>query len=339
MINELISKIRIEFHNNKKLPIIDSVYQVLYDVLVLKYLCDNKKLSYDEIMNIDDVSKLNISFDGVNLSSLINYKKLLHEIQYENLENMIIEFINLKSQKYSNISITSNKKIIYFESYSYNDFFYDLDGKSTYILNENRNYIFYLFQLFDRILQINNEYKKLIDINFDNYEELHFYCTRPSFNSSLLDNRVFDKIVDYVNHNLRVFLYTNYNRVNNYKNGTITLKYLKNIIFRPLDITVLIYEKKDNDEISIINYDSYDDLDKLKNIIRNNRLKKNVLIKVSSKDIYKNNYRLGFRLYQLEYDNKNRTINEIVDYNSHLITRLERINEVVEKEINMLINK
>jgi len=338
MINNLIKIIEQELKNNKRFYLRISVFQILYEVLSLKYLCDKKKLKYDWLMNLDNFSNLTLD-DNLKFKNDINYQMLLHEIQYENLEKIIKEFIMINNKKNNNLSISNKRKIMYFESFYLDEFYYDLEGKTVYLIKtsyDNTKYL--IFKLFDKILKLKNDYQKIEDIKLSNYDEFHYYSISRKFNSLPFNENIFDEISNYVVNDLKVIFYTNYYSISNYKEGRKTLKYLKNVIFIPENKSILIYDKKENDQISIINYCD-NNFQNLVKIINNNRKVKNVLIKVNIKDIQKNNYRLGFRLYQLEFETKNKTINEIVDYNSNLLKRLERINEVVEKEINILINK
>ncbi len=338
MINNLIEKIKDELRKNKVPCMHSIVFHVLYEILSLKHLCDEKKISYDEIMKIDKLASLNLEDENLSFLLDINYKRLLHELQYESLIEIIKEYVSNKNNIFNELIFSNKKRIVLVDRYTANFFYYDLKGNTIYIINDNYNPLYPIFMLFDKVLKINNEYKKINEIDLSNYEELHYFNMLSKYSSFSLDEDGLENICNYVKLGLRVILHTNYHCINNYKNGRFTLKYLKNIIFLPLDKSILIYEKKDNDDISIINFND-EDLEKLKKIIISNRKMKDVLIKVNSKDIRLNNYRLGFRLYQLEYENKNKTINEIVDYNTRLIAKLERINEIVEKEINYLINR
>ncbi len=80
-------------------------------------------------------------------------------------------------------------------------------------------------------------------------------------------------------------------------------------------------------------------LDKLFDIIKSNRKIKDVLIKTNENEIRSNNCRIGFRLYQMNLETKNRGINDIVDQNTLLINRLSNINKRVEVEIDKLFNR
>jgi len=340
MINNIIEKIKDELRKNMNFPIYPLMFQGLYEILSLKYLCDNNVLKYNDIMKEHDLSTLKVNDKKLVFSLNINYKKLLHEIEYENLEDMIYEYINSDKEVYNKLSLSDERRLAFLDATIVNASYYDLEGKTTYIFkDECESSIYLIFQFFDKVLNLKNDYKHIDEVNLDDYCEIHFYRMRLKYGTLNLDKKIFEEINYYVSKGLKVILYTNYSRINNYKNGNCTLRYLKNIIFLPNNKSILIYDKKENDEISIINYTVENNLEKLKKIIINNRKVKDILIKIKINDIFNNNCRLGFRLYQLEYENKNKTINEIVDYNTRLIKRLERINEVVEKEINFLINK
>lgn len=342
MINSLIERIEDELElkiNSRILPLY-SIYQILYEVLYLKYLCDEKVLKYDDIMQMENLSELKMNDDYLSFTSKVNYKKLLHDIQYENFPNMIKEFANGNSDVYDHLLLTDKRKLIVDDYGFFTDLHYDLTGRSTYIIKNSRFTIEHLiFKLFDKVLDLDNDYKKIDEVELSEYDELQYYKMIGRIASSTVTEKMFEEIAEYIHRGLRVILFTNYNCINNYRHGRITLRSLKDVIFLPHDKAILIYEKKDNDDISIINFTEENNLEKLVKIITNDRKIKDTLIKVKFKDIVRNNCRLGFRLYQLEHVEKNKTINEIVDHNTHLIERLERINEVVEKEINFLINK
>ena len=336
----MFKRIETELRNSKSLHVYVSAIQGVYEILSLKYLCDNGTLDYDTIMRIDDLEKLKLEDDKLTFMLSIDYKKYLHEIQYENLKELIIKYVNDNKDKYDDLSFIEGRKLVYINLPIGNISYYDLKGLSTYVSDDYYVLQFYLlYKFFDKVLCLKNEYKKLSEIKLSDYQELHFYSERGRFGSFALNEKKFDKIEDYINSGLRVILYASYNQISNFKNGSGIIKYLKNVIFLSHNKSTLIFEKKEHNGVSIINYQDEIDLDKLKRIIINDRKIKDTLIKVKSEEIYNNNYRLGFRLYQLEYENKNKTINEIVDENTKLIERLELINGIVEKEINYLINK
>lgn len=337
MINSLIERIEDELERESRILPLVTIYQITYEVLYLKYLCDEKILKFDEIMQMDDLSELKMNDEYLTFTSEIDYKKLLHDIIYENLSEMIKEFVSNKDV-YDHINLSNKRQLIY-NDYGYmTDLYYDLNGNSTFIVKNNRDDSKYiLFKLFDKVLKLNNDYKTIDEINIEEYGDLHYYGMWGKLGPGI--ERTYEEIFNYVKKGLRVIFYTNYHRINNYRNGRITLRSLKDVVFLPNDKAIMIYQKKDNEDISIINYNEENDLEKLKKIIIDDKEIKNVLIKIKMKDVIKNKYRLGFRLYQLEYVEKNKTINEIVDHNTHLINRLESINEVVEKEVNFLINK
>ena len=259
MINNLLEKIYNELKNNHQVLISDATYMVLYEILSLKYLSDQKKLSFDDIMNLDDLSTLNLDDEHLSFKQKVNYKKLLHEIQYENLEEIIKEYVNYQNLMIDLIS-NSNKRLVYLEPYWFDGFYYDLSGNSTYIYKYNHDNVRYLmFKLFDTVLNLNNQYKKINEIDLSEYDEFHYIETRKSF----VNEKIYDEFINYINNGVKVIYYTNYRCVNNYRKGRMTLRYLKDIIFLPNNQAILKYEKKDNLEISLINYNE-NDFEKLK---------------------------------------------------------------------------
>ncbi len=339
MINKLISEIVNSYEHRLLIDI--PVFNALYSILCVKYLCDSKILNYDDIMQMDDLCSLEVYDENLKFNEKINYKKLIHGIQYEDLKEMIIEYANKNLEEYDHVSVSNKRKIVYIRSGHFDEYYYDLKGNTTYLIKGEHLAItrfFLLFKLFDKVLDLANDYKKLEEIDFSQYEEIHYYGMLGRIGIRLSE-KAYEEINNFVKNGLRVVLYTFYVRINNYKNGRVTLDNLSKIIFLPKNKAIMIFEKKENDEISLINQIEDNNLEKLKKIIVLNRKIKDVLIKIKKQDIVNNNYRLGFRLYQLEHIERNKTINEIVDNNTMLIERLEMINEVVEKEINFLINK
>ena len=339
MISKLISEIVNSFEH--KILIDIPVFNALYSILCVKYLCDSEILNYDDVMKMDDLSSLEVYDENLKFNEKINYKKLIHDIQYEDLKEMIIEYANSNLEIYDHVSVSNKRKIVYIRSGYFVDYYYDLEGNTTYLIRGDHlaiTHFFILFKLFDKVLNLSNDYKRIDEINYSDYEEMHYYGMLGRIGIRL-NERAFEEINNFVKNGLRVVLYTFYVRINNYKNGKDTLDNLSKVIFLPKNKAVMIFEKKENDEISLINHIEDNNIEKLKKIIVSNRKIKDVLIKIKGDDIVDNNYRLGFRLYQLEHIERNKTINEIVDNNTELIRKLERINEVVEKEINFLINK
>ena len=74
-------------------------------------------------------------------------------------------------------------------------------------------------------------------------------------------------------------------------------------------------------------------------IIWRKRCLRILLVKIRYQDLVDNNMRIGFKLYQIERPDKIRDINKIVDENTRYLKRLNSINEIVEQEINILLNK
>ena len=121
------------------------------------------------------------------------------------------------------------------------------------------------------------------------------------------------------------------------------LSYLNTVILYDEHDTFLIFKyKKGNDEnVSIINYDNVKNksLEKLHEIINNNRRQKDILTKTTITDIRRNYYRIGFKLYQNKLTPDVININDIVEDNTRLIGKLSELNSKIELEINKLINR
>ena len=156
--------------------------------------------------------------------------------------------------------------------------------------------------------------------------------------------KIYDDVYQLIRNNKNVVIYTNYSKISNFSNGRIISKYIDKIIIDGVKTVMLFHGYSNQDEsgeISIINYDhsKIHDLDQLNEIIQNNRKQKDILVKLSYQDLKENNLRIGFHLYQLEKNNEIRDINKIVDLNTEYLNQLNYINEKVEKEINILLNR
>ena len=314
---------------------------VLY-LIYLKYLCDKKKYKYEKVINdntIYDLFNFVKIFKKNNIDIPIN--SLLRNISIYDTKELTKGLINsfdsllpIYDNDEERIIIINNNSLIY--PFLLNLVGYDQEGHTTYVINNDKQLEY--FKVIDEILGIKNKYLKEEEIDFTKYKYLCIYDTKPKYRV-IKDYNEYDLIYNYIYKIENIILYTTYSKISNFKEGRRILKYLKNVILDN-EKAILVFNK-DNKETSIINYDKekIKTLDKLKNIINNNRKQKDILVKTTYSEIISNNSRIGFSLYELDKNEEIKDINKIVDENTRLLNDLNRINETVLEEINILLNK
>ena len=108
------------------------------------------------------------------------------------------------------------------------------------------------------------------------------------------------------------------------------------------DSMIMFKAYKSSEDISIILYDKdyITGIDKLKEVIKDNKENSNYLIKVTYHDLLNNGCRIGFKLYSNEISKeKNKTIQQIRDDNERLMRELKILDHIIERETDYLINK
>ncbi len=108
------------------------------------------------------------------------------------------------------------------------------------------------------------------------------------------------------------------------------------------DSMIMFKAYKSSEDISIILYDKdyITGIDKLKEVIKDNKENSNYLIKVTYHDLLNNGCRIGFKLYSNEINKeKNKTIQQIIDDNERLMSELKILDHIIETETDYLINK
>jgi len=224
---------------------------------------------------------------------------------------------------------------------------YDISGNTTYVRNALfvSEYEVSVFEFFDKVLKVNNKYIKQEDVDFSNYKYLYIYDFTPKYRFIKNSNTdVYDYIIKGIscNSELNVYFQTCFKKVANISDGRFAIKYLNKVIFYDDDNIFLCFAGGNLDrKVSIINYnkEKLSSIDKLYEVIRNNRKIKDVLVKTTVNDIRSNYYRIGFKLYQEGIIDNSRNINEIVEENTRLIKRLSSLNSSIEEDVNRLINR
>lgn len=328
--NDLINEIN-------KLPGTPFKTNTIIYLIYLKYLCETKQYTYNEIINSNKIlidiplieRSLNNTYKNIN-----SVNKLLQVIKDKDSKTLLLEYLNTlkKPINYHN----NNDNVLYVSFYDIPDKYYNINGNSSYLTYKEFSSSTKIFKLFDKILGINNKYIKEIS-EIKDYDYIYIYDNIPK---SYISERIklFDYILISIKQNKNIILHTSYYKISNFNEGRYIYRYISKIIIGPTDI---IFNNNNNNEISIINYDNINDPDKLNTIIKNNRKQKDILVKITYKDLKDNNLRIGFNLYQLEKEeiDINKKINKIVDENTNYIKQLIRINDTIEQEINTLLNK
>ncbi len=340
MITDLEEAIRKKLKSQNGYAASYSIERQLIALLVLKYLCDQGKESYPDLIKKGILKSWSYKIDEYAIFANNIPTNLLALIQYENLEDLVQEYLK---QKKSRLNIV-NKGLpkLAFCSH-FNKETYDPTGNTTYIINKFNVSIsgLFNFKFFDLILGNNNQYLLYDQINFANYNYVYVYDRKAKFNFIHdNENSTFDLVWRLLkkNANMEVILDTDYSKVAVIKNALYLLNKIAKIILFNDDTTYVYFNNLTKDTISIINC-SNASMDKLEQIIKLNRKQKDVLVKVTPEDIRQNNYRLGFKLYQTEMKGENKSINELVDENTKLVDLLANINQDIELELNKLINK
>jgi len=344
MINNFIDEIAKQIQKDYKYVTEYMISRCFISMLVLKYYCDNSIYSYQEIINSPELKEISFPLDDLTVKiGPIKYPKLLAFIQYENLQDMVKEYLTDKNIGIDLINNDEKKLCI---TNKLDEEIYDLKGNTTYIIDKLEISIkdVALFKFFDKVLGINNQYLKYDEIKKTDYNYLYIYDNTPRYRfirNSENDVYYLIRRILYDNDKLTIILHTDFKKVSNMKEFRYLVKYLSKIVLYDDEKTFLYFQTKDNDQVSIINYNhnKIKSVDQLHQIINNDRKQKDILVKTTVKDIQNNYYRIGFKLYQNKTINDARNINEIVDENTRLIEKLSHINENIEQEINKLINR
>ena len=341
MINIIIDELKI-LENRYKVNNIWVYDKIIIAYLIyLKYLCDSGEYKYDEVIESNklydityDIKFVGRYFNKCLDGNLLSINRILIKLKDIDIKDLLKEFLNYRDKV---IYFHNDKDRILYYNLKVNKYDYYCDkGNATYVINKGYEDNYKAFRAFDEILGIENKY--VYDIEIKDYDYVYVYDDIPKYRSRR-DN-IFDIIFPYIRNNSNVVVFTNYNKISNFSSGRIVSKYIKTIVLYNDRACMLFNYNNYNGDISIINYDDkIGDVDKLYNVICNNRRQRDVLVKISYQDLVDNNMRIGFKLYQIDKSNKIRDINKIVDENTRYLNRLNTINERVEQEINILLNK
>ena len=309
-------------------------------LICLKHLCDTGVYDFYDVVSCDelyDISSEVVRIKKYYIDSQLKLpiNSILLKIRKIDTKELLLEYLDyLEEPIYFH---HKGDKIVYYEL-GRNIFpFYHRDGNATYIRDRQDmgNYAF--FQTFDEILGIKNQYICGDRHDVIDYDYVYIYDNLVKIIHK--ENDLFGCIREFLYKNKNVVLMTTYNKISNFREGKMIARGIHYIILEDIKATILF--SLNSSEITIINYDKdkIKDREQLLSIIRNNRKKKDVLIKIKTEDLIDNNYRIGFRLYQLEKTSKIKDINKIVDDNTKYLNKLNDINHQIEREINKLLNR
>ena len=350
MLNNLIEELKKLIEKEYRYASDFRLEENLLGLFILKYYCDTNKMTYEDIIKQNEIKELIIpSNNNQYIIPSIKNTKLLLFIQYEDIKDIINEYLEQKEIGINIINGDGLKLCISRNTYNSFNILYDRKGKTTYAFDNYDNFLKHIsiFQFFDKVLELDNKYVKYQDLtteDYQNYKYIYIYDNTPRYRFIKdSNNDMYSRINNILkqNDNLKIILHSNYKKVSNIQESKYIIKYMSKVLIYD-DINAFIYyEKKEDNTISIINYNKtkIKSLDRLFEIIKNNRKQKDILVKTTVDEIRKNHYRLGFRLYQSNVEDSIRNINEIVDENTNLIERLSNINKTIEEEINNLINR
>ena len=335
---------------------VDEIYISLIYILYLSGKKENKAkikelLAKEDLNSFYTYLKKEHNFTYICIE-YINIKELLKVIKGQNYKELIEEFIKFQEDsEYKRLEVfkKEKEKILYinttdnFSNYNYND-------KDASYLKEtiNRTYYstYYFYRILDEMLKLKRTYyNKYNEITIDEYDTIIINDTEPFYKYSLnKDNFIKDIEQNFYNYKGRIILKTSYNKISKFRYYYLVRRRLSKVILHAYVKNNTVYMEflpNNNENISLIllNEELANNNNKLQKIIESNRNKKGTLIKVTPEDIRNNNYRISFKIYEIENIQKIKAINDIVDENTKLTQKLERLNNVIEAEVNKLLER
>ena len=347
MINNLISELENLLKKYQGFTSNGQINKNMLYLIYLKYLCEKKVYNYEDVIDNNGYTKINVPIiERMLLKKDIPINSLLRNISYCDVKDLLKEYI--KIYQIDEIYPIKEKRIVYDLVNSCGSNFYDLDlssydvdGNTIYIYDDKViNNSYELYHLFDEILENNNEYFGMQGMDFTKSNYLYIYDNMPKYRFIKNDN-IYNKTLELLKKINNIVIYSKYAKIGNFKEGRIIIHYLSTIIIRNENVALLINKDNEFNDVAIINYndDKISSIDKLKEISEKRRKQKDVLTKVTYEDIRHNNMRIGFNLYQMQDDQEIQDINKLVDNNTQLLASLNDLNIIVEEEFNKIINK
>ena len=308
-------------------------------LIYLKYLCDKKEYSYDDVIENDQLYDIMPEVVRINRYYLnddtLPINRILIQLKRLDVKDLLLEFLDyVEKPIYLH---GKNDRVAYVNIESELFSFYQDKGEASYYMRNIDAPRYEIFKVFDEILGVHNYYKADKDLKIEGFQYIYIYDV-PRFRKNTREN-IFDQVRRYLFHNENVVLITNYNKISNFREGRFIVRGIQTILLDDIKATIHFSNQSERKDITIINQNQVKDSEQLLKIIKNNRKQKGVLLKITVDDLIENHYRIGFHLYELEKTSKIKDINKIVDENTGYLERLNYINEKVEKEINKLLNR
>lgn len=338
MIDNFIDEIEKTIKKQRKYISPYVLEKIIFELLILKYYCDNNILEYEETINKKIIPELPLPIGEEKLHN-IQYTNLLSFIQYCDLKQLIKEYINKKKNNF----IDMDKPKLYIAT-NLNFENYDVTGNTTYVTDQFDIIPTSVrkFKILDKMLEINNKYIELKDVKIKDYNKIIIYDEEPEYKFIKKENNIYS-LIEYliVRTNTNIILQTTFKKISNIKEARRILHYLSQVLLYDDETVFLNFKHKENETISIINYnkEKIETIEKLKNIIEKNRKQEDVLVKVTEKEIRNNYYRIGFKLYQNKNENREININKIAEENEIMIRQLTLLDKSIQEEINKLMNR
>ena len=335
----MVEDIKTLFRSSNRFITNDILNSIISYIIIIKYLCETGELKYEDVINSNEIYDVAYSFNFIkHIIEKNNIPINSFFIKYKDIKakDLLIEFLSSIDKP---LTFNNDKDNVLYMGISHLLFsFYNDKGTGTYFIENNVNEkidYYKSFKYFDKILGINNKYLKENEIDYLDYKYLYIYNDMPKFRLNKNDNEYL-RIRKYIMTIDNIVLYTNYNNIRNFSDGKYVSEYINKIILNNRK-AILLFNKSNNDEISIINWNT--DMNDIHKVIDNNRKQKGVLVKIKHSDLKENNFRIGFNLYELEKKDEIKDINSIVDENTEYLKELNLINDSVEREIDMLLNR
>ena len=332
MINDL--KKEIEYATSKYYYFHHKINTFIAYLIQLKYLCDTNVYSYEEVLLNDDLYELNCDIVRIKKyfkDDKILINRILLSIKNVDTKELLLEFLDSIDKP---LCLHEGNNVAYLNVENELFRFYSNKGNVTYVMKSPE--FFEIAKVFDKILNINNNYVLVDDFVKEDFDYIYIYDGSLRF--SIYSEDVLDEIKKLLGSN-NIILIANYNKISNFREGRFLTGYIKTIVLDNKKAYIVFQKPREDDQVTIISTDKIKDKTKLPSIIKNNRKQKDVLIKIRTQDLRENNYRIGFNLYKLEKTNIIKDINKIVDENTMYLERLNIINMTVQREINKLLNR
>lgn len=337
--------------------VLGNIYLRIIFVKYLSTLKDSKIKNYIKEENIEkiyEVLKEDYQVGSFYLERIDLFKllKLMKSHKYKELLKELLE--NNKDKDNERLKIFENKsdKVLYLNYEEIISNYPQGSKKYDFVMTslDERKMIYYEnYKMLDKMLNKNNNYYNMLnDINLNDYglvivNDSESYSRFNNSEENFFD-LLYRKFYVQNKYNGKLILKTNFNKISKFPNKWLIRSNLTKVILHKNVSNSTVYmefNENNNDSISLIllNEELERDNDKLKEIIKTNKVQKNILIKVKPQEIIDNNLRISFKMYQSKNIEEVKKINDIVDENSNYTKQLENLNKKIESEVNKLLER